>query len=104
MQFFGILALSILAACQPEDAQQTLDATQPLHDEICQSQGGQMVTGAFGQWVCQVPAADAGAACTSSNDCVGHCLADGQVCTPMVPYFGCYETYENGQIAYLCVD
>lgn len=104
MRLVMIATALMLAACQPEDAAPELDTAQPLPDQTCETQGGQMVRGAFGQLVCQRPAPDAGASCTSSADCAGHCLADGQICTPVIPYFGCYDTYENGQIATLCVD
>ncbi len=104
MRWIIIAACAVLLGCQPEDAPQPDLPALGQQDQTCQSQGGQPVVGGFGQFVCQMPTPDAGADCTSSADCTGHCLADGQVCTPSMPYFGCYDTYENGQIATLCVD
>ena len=104
MRWIIIAALTVMAACQPEDVAPVTDTATSKVDQACVSQGGQMIVGGFGQLICQTPTPDAGASCVSSADCTGHCLAEGQVYTPMTPYFGCYETFENGQTATLCVD
>lgn len=69
----------------------------------CEQNGGSYERG-YAFMVCVMPTSDAGQSCTSSSQCEGHCLADGGVCTPRIPYFGCYETLEGGQVAVLCVD
>jgi len=53
---------------------------------------------------CNPDAADAGKTCQASSDCEGVCLADGQICSPQAPFYGCHDVYENGVIATLCVD
>ena len=104
MRWIIIAAFAVLLACQPENVASVNDTDMSKVDQACVSQGGQMIVGGFGQLICQTPTPDAGASCVSSADCTGHCLAEGHVCTPLTPYFGCYETFENGQTLTLCVD
>lgn len=109
MRYFAIVALAVVSACQAEEPKPELKSGPQIQaylqqERVCAAQNGQMVQGAFGQFVCERPTKDAGKSCTSSMDCEGHCLADGQICTSRMPYFGCYETYENGATPTLCVD
>lgn len=105
-----IIVALLLAACKPDA--QTADA--PAADRIaemermaqeCAAQGGTTTIGGHGQPVCEVKTKDAGKSCKSSADCEGMCLAQGGgTCAPSNPYFGCFETLENGVKATLCVD
>jgi hypothetical protein len=109
MRVAVFVAVLLVTACQAEEPKPTIGIGPAAggaieHENDCAATGGQMVRGGFGQLVCERPTKDAGKACNSSKDCEGHCLADGQVCTSRMPYFGCYETYENGATPTLCVD
>lgn len=96
----GLIAVVFLAACQTEDPPKPTVILPGLDIEC----NGTQTWGGHGQPICIETAPDAGKACQSSADCAGSCLADGQVCSPEAPYYGCYDTYENGTIATLCVD
>ena len=104
------VALLALGACQeelvpnPESAlpPELVAPEQATHD--CVKAGGTPVINGFGISICQVKTQDGGTSCSSSDDCEGFCLAEGQIYTSHSPHFGCFETYENGQRPTLCVD
>ena len=102
--------LLVLGACQEERASNPEPALPPElvalekanHD--CSKAGGTPVINGFGILICQVKTQDGGKSCSSSDDCEGFCLAEGQICSSHSPHFGCFEAYEHGQRPTLCVD
>ena len=104
------VALLALGACQDERAQTPEPALPPelvaqeQANQDCVKVGGMPVINGFGISICQMKTQDGGESCSSSDDCEGFCLAEGQICTSHSPHFGCFETYENGQRPTLCVD
>ena len=102
--------LLMLGACQeelvpnPEPALPPELVAQEQANQDCVKAGGMPVINGFGISICQMKTQDGGKSCSSSDDCEGFCLAEGQMCTSHSPYFGCFETYENGQRPTLCVD
>lgn len=85
-----------------------LDETDTLTPTTnnCEENGGTLEFGPLsGSEICVAPTPDAGNACSSSADCSGHCLAETSSCTPVAPYFGCYDVLlENGDVATLCME
>ena len=104
------VALLALGACQEERAPNTEPALPPeliaqeKATQDCVNAGGTPVINGFGISICQVKTKDGGKSCSSSDDCEGFCLAEGQICKSHSPHFRCFETYENGQRPTLCVD
>ena len=102
--------LLMLGACQEELVSNPEPALPPelvaleKANHNCSKAGGTPVINGFGILICQVKTQDGGKSCSSSDDCEGFCLAEGQICTSHSPHFGCFETYENGQRLTLCVD
>jgi len=100
MRFFIVCVVAmLLSACNP-DAEESSKVLDPVADNCT----GTVTIGGHGQVVCIADAADAGKTCQASSDCEGVCLADGQICSPQAPFYGCHDVYENGVIATLCVD
>ena len=95
--------LILLGACQeelapnPEPALPPELVAQEQANQDCLKAGGTPVIKGFGISICQVKTKDGGKSCSSSDECEGFCLAEGQICTSHSPHFGCFETYENGQ-------
>ena len=85
-----MMMLMLLGACKEELAQNPEPALPP--ELVAQEQARQDCTQAGGK------------SCSSSYECEGFCLAEGQVCTLHSPHFGCFETYGNGQSPTVCVD
>lgn len=108
--FLLAFALVAVTACQSETEQTSAQILDPIIEKQeamlkdCGENGGVSTIGGHGQMICIFPAKDAGKSCSSSRDCDGVCLAEGQVCSPEAPYYGCHDVYENGTIATLCVD
>ncbi len=102
-----LMAVAVLAACQPEEPAAEQPNWRAMSEEelaeTCGAQGGTPVRG-LGGWTCAMPEPDAGQTCSNSSQCSGWCLAETRTCSPVRPYFGCHELYENGQIQALCVD
>ena len=102
--------LLMLGACQEELAPNPEPALPPelvAQEKANQDRvnaGGTPVINGFGVSICQVKTQDGGKSCSSSDECEGFCLAEGQLCTSDSPHFGCLETYENGQRPTRCVD
>ena len=102
--------LILLGACQeelapnPEPALPPELVAQEQANQDCLKAGGTPVIKGFGISICQVKTKDGGKSCSSSDECEGFCLAEGQICTSHSPHFGCFETYENGQRPTRCVD
>ncbi len=102
--------LILLGACQeelapnPEPALPPELVAQEQANQDCLKAGGTPVIKGFGISICQVKTKDGGKSCSSSDECKGFCLAEGQICTSHSSHFGCFETYENGQRPTLCVD
>lgn len=99
-QSWVILAIALLAACQADEETKSDPLLMPAQIEC----DGTITIGGHGQLICINTATDAGKTCSASSECQGVCLADGQVCSPEAPYYGCHDVYENGTIATLCVD
>ena len=105
-----LFAFLILTACQTDAKQDGVSHDTQLAT-TCEAEGGVPTAGLLG-FVCARPFQDAGQACTDGSQCEGgQCISvedsadySGQ-CVPNEPYFGCYRTYEQGQITpALCVD
>lgn len=79
-----------LAACTPDE------------EAECIKRGGEMV-GTFSGPACAMPAPDAGQACTTSSQCAGLCLADGQ-CSASDLNPGCTSILEDGEAVVICID
>jgi hypothetical protein len=79
-------------------------AAQEKATQDCVKAGGTPVIDGFGIAICQTKIKDGGKSCSSSDECEGFFLAEGEMCTSHSPHFGCFETYENGQRPTLCVD
>ena len=99
-QSWVILAIALLAACQADEDTKSDPVAMPAQIEC----DGTITIGGHGQPICINTATDSGKTCSASSDCQDVCLADGQVCSPEAPYYGCHEVFEHGQIAPLCVD
>ncbi|MAC77795.1 MAG: hypothetical protein CML66_07000 [Rhodobacteraceae bacterium] len=100
-----LAAMLLLAACQTETPVQAgASSVDPAFQAACAAKGGTVAIGLAGP-ACAMPQPDAGKACSSSADCAGVCLADTRTCSPVTPYFGCHELYEEGQpnVA-ICID
>ncbi len=81
----------------------------PDNEQDCLAQGG--VWGPQGMLqrdMCDLPAADAGKACTDSSQCQGLCMASDSpavgACSPRVLNFGCFEVMADGEALGLCID
>ena len=80
------------------------EGMDPALEADCAAQGGRIVIGIGGP-VCGLPEPDAGAACTSSDECSGFCLAETRSCSPIRPFFGCHALYEEGKgDVTICID
>ena len=105
-------ALIALSACQAEPTAKHSSANdvsssvteQEAVAASCLNKNGVVTIGGHGQLVCIEKAKDAGKQCSSSKDCAGICLAEGQICSAETEMYGCHDVYEDGQIATLCVD
>lgn len=92
-----------LAACVPGTEGGSTQATP----ETCAALGGRFeVLIGSGQGFCNLPTADAGAACTTSADCDAYCLAETRQCSPYRSLgSGCHAWIEpDGSIVRLCSD
>ena len=105
---YVVCVLLLLGACQEGDAPAPSIPVESIEQEQvtqnCFALGGTPVINGFGIAMCQTQTNDGGKSCSSSDDCEGFCLADGQICTSDSPHFGCFETFENGQRPTVCVD
>ena len=102
----ALLALALLAACRSDAPPPTTGAetADPALAADCADRGGTLVFGKAGP-ACAMPQPDAGQACTGSADCQGFCLADSRTCSPVTPFFGCHDLYEEGQPGVaICID
>jgi hypothetical protein len=99
LAIFGVL---LIAACQP-NLNEGSDGSIMDHTEAsCEAAGGRMMSAKVGP-VCVMPSSDAGKSCTSSSQCEGLCMANGQ-CSPDENSFGCQDVLENGQATTICID
>ena len=100
----------VLGACHerrppnPEPALPPELVVQEKAKQDCVKAGGTPMIDGFGISICQVKTQDGGKPCSSSDECEGFCLLEGQICTSHSTHFGCFEAYENGQRPTLCVD
>ena len=97
-----LLALAAPARCS-DAARDYPNGWSAADARACLASGGRVTRGMAGP-ACAMPTADAGKSCTNSEGCESFCLAEGRVCAPETPMFGCFATYENGQTRGLCVD
>lgn len=84
---------------------------QPTTEQDCVQQGGTWgPQGMLGTDMCNLPATDAGQACTDISQCEGTCLADDDPavtvgrCSQYTLNFGCYAIIQGGERLTLCVD
>ena len=85
--------LLVLGACQAERASNPEPALPP--ELVAQEKanqdyvkaGGTPVINGFGISICQVKTQDGGKSCSSSDECEGFCLAEGQICTSHSPFW-----------------
>ncbi len=98
----ALWAVLALAACQTDPSAPGPSGGGAL-EQGCAGQGGRIEAGLAGP-TCVTPEPDAGKTCSNSDECSGFCLAESRTCSPVTPYFGCHDLFENGQVAMLCVD
>ena len=85
--------LLVLGACQAERAsnpEPTLPpelVAQEKANQDCVKAGGTPVINGFGISICQVKTQDGGKSCSSSDECEGFCLAEGQICISHSPFW-----------------
>lgn len=94
-----------------EICQRRLDALAEIDLAECAAKSGEIVVdGRLGLPLCRETYADAGEACTGSEDCEGLCIGSAgsgtePACQAYTPLFGCYASYEGGEVDYeICVD
>lgn len=95
------------------------EAWAAIDKDACATKGGEVrAEGMFGMPRCVIPYDDAGAVCTTSEQCGGKCLGDDEVtdynakpgemkgvCAPNDSPFGCYAEIIDGTAdAFLCID
>ena len=102
------IALTLVAGCQTD-----ADPTKGPHtgydakaEAACIAEGGAYrLAGAFVQYLCIKPTADAGQSCQKESDCNSLCLAETKTCAPVTPMFGCHSILmEDGEEAEICID
>ena len=74
---------------------------------LCESKGGSYEANGMAQiFMCDMPATDAGIACTDSNDCEGLCFSENGTgtCSPTTINFGCIPILEDGEEVTICID
>ena len=107
------LALSLLAACAPASSGPAPAAQSA--DASCSARGGSMQpVGRMQRQTCVVPYADAGKVCSDNADCLGACIAEGNLeaqgattgqCQKSNVQFGCYAKIVGGKAtAAICID
>jgi hypothetical protein len=100
--------LALLAGCMGEtEAPWPPEAVDdPEERAACEAEGGTYrIGGLLQEYVCFRPTPDAGASCTSGDDCTGFCLAETRSCAPVTPMFGCHAILtEDGSETVICVD
>ena len=109
MRGVSIVAIMLLAACQPDAPKPK--ALEPVGlaklDQkrlACEESGGRWVMGGF-RAVCERVPKDANRSCSKESDCEGVCLARSKTCAPVVPLLGCNDVLtEYGMVAALCID
>ncbi len=85
--------LLVLGACQAERASNPEPALPPelvaqeKANQDCVKAGGTPVINVFGISICQVKTQDGGKSCSSSDECEGFCLAEGQICISHSPFW-----------------
>jgi hypothetical protein len=85
--------LLVLGACQAERASNPEPALPPelvaqeKANQDCVKAGGTPAINGFGISICQVKTQDGGKSCSSSDECEGFCLAEGQICTSHSPFW-----------------
>ena len=131
MKGLFLLAPLVLAGCVateergPEMVQDDPRAESPAYSqtmtaaehEACMAKGGMVERrGMMQTELCVVPYADAGKACTDSDQCQAQCIAEGAVGTPPGEttagicqrddqLFGCFGVVEDGRIENgICLD
>ncbi|WPZ21673.1 hypothetical protein T7987_00050 [Sulfitobacter faviae] len=100
----AILLATVLfvAACQTDTSDgATISNTAPTV-KSCQAEGGKLMNAKAGA-ICSMPTSDAGQKCTSSSQCVGLCMANGQ-CSAHESNFGCQDVLEDGVRVTICID
>lgn len=102
---------ALCAGVESDLCEMRLNALDDMDVAGCTAQGGELVgDGILGLPVCRVSFPDAGKSCGDSDDCQGACIGrhpdQGQPsCQAYAPLFGCYASYEDGEIQYeICVD
>ncbi len=85
--------LLVLGACQAERASNPEPALPPelvaqkKANQDCVKAGGTPVINGFGISICQVKTQDGGKSCSSSDECEGLSLAEGQICISHSPFW-----------------
>ncbi len=111
-------ALTACAASPTRSVEQSGDGSAQIEADAaaCAARGGQLrPLGRLQRVQCVVPYADAGASCSSANDCSGQCLAatpveagtaaSGQCQRDASETFGCRQRIEGGVAqGTICVD
>jgi hypothetical protein len=115
MRKFVPFALPLLLAACTQPAQRPAEPASPVASEsACLQRGGQWTQlGRAPVKQCLLRTADAGKACSDSEQCEGLCLApqgsaDGATvagaCSADTNRFGCQQRMADGVAATLCVD
>ncbi|MCX6766854.1 MAG: hypothetical protein NT170_03720 [Candidatus Moranbacteria bacterium] len=90
--------------------------TKNPEEVACKKQGGQWgLMGLSGEYVCNLPATDAGEECTKDSECQGACLGDNKLssdphpstgeCSKWTIVLGCrYYFLDNGHQGEICMD
>jgi hypothetical protein len=103
----AVLTLVALASCQMAETSggaAAVGGRSPLLvGQECEAAGGRMVVGLAGPQSASAQP-DAGKRCRDNAECAGFCLAETRSCTPVTPYFGCYDVLNGGEPATICVD
>lgn len=100
----AVLAGLVLGACAEGTGAGT-DAL-PGTEADCAAAGGRWGAGGIlGHEMCVLTTPDAGAACATSDDCTGFCLAETRSCSAVTPMFGCFALIEaDGAEVAMCID
>lgn len=94
-----MIGLVVMTACQPAPDSESSSVNT---EASCQAVGGRLMVAKIGP-VCSMPAFDAGQTCSSSQQCGGLCMANGQ-CSTFESNFGCQEILEDGKPVTICID
>lgn len=96
----------VLAACAMGPEPESETGAPPATKAACEAAGGHWGPGGIdGRALCVHPTPDAGAACTTSEDCSGFCLAETRSCSAVTPLFGCVAMLAaDGAQVTLCLD